>query len=56
MTNTATQPPVLDTFGGGHEQTWPLPVDEHSLLALIHALFDDSWDDIWFGTIVEGAA
>jgi len=53
---TTTEPPVVDTFGGGREQTWPLPVDEGSLLALVHTLFDDYWDDIWFGTIVEGAA
>ncbi len=55
-TPAVLDPPIVDTLGGGHEQRWALPVDEASLLALVTALFQDHWDDIWFGTIVEGAA
>lgn len=51
-----TDPPITDTLGGGREQTWPLPVDQDTLLALVHTLFDEHWNDIWFGTLVEGAA
>lgn len=49
-------PPVIDTPGDGREQRWPLPVDEDSLLDIVHLLFEQFWDDIWFGVIVEGAA
>lgn len=51
-----TDPPVIDAPGGGREQRWPLPVDEKSLLDIVHLLFEQFWDDIWFGVIVEGAA
>jgi len=56
MTNMAAGPPIVDTEDGGHEQCWPLPTDEHSLLDLIHVCFDEYWDEIWFGIIIEGAA
>ncbi|MGB9227302.1 DUF7676 family protein, partial [Mycobacterium sp.] len=29
--------------------------DEQSLLDLIHLCFDEYWDQIWFGIIIEGA-
>ena len=35
---------------------WPLPTDEQSLLDLIRLCFEEYWDDIWFGVLVEGAA
>ncbi len=50
------QPPIIVTESGGREQRWPIPADEESLLKLIHILFDEYWDDIWFGIIMEGAA
>ncbi|WFR74150.1 hypothetical protein P9209_12670 [Prescottella defluvii] len=58
MTTTPgpVQPPVVVTESGGREQRWPIPVDEDSLLKLIHILFVEHWDDIWFGIIMEGAA
>jgi hypothetical protein len=57
MTNsTAAGPPIVNTEDGGREQRWPLPVDEQSLLDLIHLCFDEYWDEIWFGIIIEGAA
>jgi hypothetical protein len=49
-------PPIVETEDGGREQRWPLPVDEQSLLDLIHLCFDEYWDEIWFGTLIEGAA
>jgi hypothetical protein len=54
MTNP--NPAIVDADGGGREQVWPLPTDEQSLLDLIHLCFDQYWDDIWFGTLVQGAA
>lgn len=57
MTDVKTDtPPVVENDGGGREQRWPLPVDEQSLLDLIHLCFDEYWDEIWFGIIMEGAA
>ena len=57
MTDVSTvTPPIVETEDGGREQHWPLPADEQSLLDLIHICFDDYWDDIWFGIIMEGAA
>ena len=57
MTNiTAASPPIIETEDGGREQRWPLPADEQSLLDLIHVCFDEYWDEIWFGIIIEGAA
>ncbi|WP_430333418.1 DUF7676 family protein [Rhodococcus sp. ACT016] len=52
----SVQPPVVVTESGGREQRWPIPADEDSLLQLIHLLFDEYWDDIWFGILMEGAA
>jgi hypothetical protein len=54
MTNP--NPAIVDADGGGREQVWPLPTDEQSLLDLIHLCFEQYWDDIWFGTLVQGAA
>ena len=54
MTNP--NPAIVDADGGGREQVWPLPTDEQSLLDLIHLCFQQYWDDIWFGTLVQGAA
>ncbi|MBF0662934.1 hypothetical protein ACIBED_00975 [Rhodococcus coprophilus] len=50
------QTPIIVTESGGREQRWPIPADEESLLKLIHILFDEYWDDIWFGIMMEGAA
>lgn len=49
-------PAIVETEDGGREQRWPLPTDEASLLDLIHLCFDEYWDEIWFGIIMEGAA
>lgn len=62
MTDTTTQQatpidsPVVETPTGGREQRWALPVDEDRLLEIIHLLFDEYWNEIWFGIIMEGAA
>lgn len=53
---SAAAPPTVEAEDGGREQRWPLPADEQSLLGLIHVCFDEYWDEIWFGIIMEGAA
>ena len=52
----AFSPPIVDTEDGGREQRWALPTDESSLLRLITMVFDDHWDEIWFGLLIEGSA
>ena len=54
--STLTDPPLTETEDGGLEQLWPLPTDEQSLLDLLHLCFDQYWDEIWFGIIMQGAA
>ena len=49
-------PAILDTEDGGREQRWPLPTDEDSLLRLVRLLFEDYWNDMWFGLLIEGSA
>lgn len=51
-----TQPEIVETEDGGREQHWPLPTDKDSLLELLHLCFDEYWDEIWFGIIMQGAA
>jgi hypothetical protein len=53
---TAASPAVVRTDGGGREQIWPLPTDEQSLLDLIHLCFEEYWNEIWFGVLIQGAA
>src|SRR4051812_12060253 len=36
MASSTAAPPIVETEDGGREQRWPLPVDEQSLLDLIH--------------------
>lgn len=55
MTSTFS-PEILETEDGGREQRWALPVDEDSLLRLIRMLFDEYWNDMWFGLLIEGSA
>ena len=49
-------PEIVDTEDGGREQRWPLPTDEDSLLRLIRLLFDEYWNEMWFGLLIEGSA
>ncbi|MFZ2529558.1 MAG: hypothetical protein WAX14_18205 [Rhodococcus sp. (in: high G+C Gram-positive bacteria)] len=49
-------PEITTTEGGGREQRWPLPADEDSLLRLVRVLFEDYWNEMWFGVIIEGSA
>ncbi|OBJ52920.1 hypothetical protein [Mycobacterium sp. 1423905.2] len=53
---TDPSPDLIATEDGGQEHRWPLPVDERSLLDLIHMCFAEYWDEIWFGVLIEGAA
>lgn len=55
-TEILANPPIVETPTGGREQHWPLPTDEEQLLELLHILFGENWDEIWFGIIMEGAA
>jgi hypothetical protein len=52
---TTASPAIVET-DGSREQVWPLPTDEQSLLDLVHLCFDQYWDDIWFGVLIQGAA
>jgi hypothetical protein len=56
LTNRPRQPAIVEADGDGREQVWPLPTDEQSLLDLIQLCFEQYWDEIWFGTLVQGAA
>lgn len=49
-------PEIVTTEDGGREQRWPLPTDEDSLLRLLRLLFDEYWNDMWFGLLIEGSA
>ncbi len=53
---TDANPPIVETESGSREQRWPLPADERHLLDLIRLCFNEYWDEIWFGIIIEGAA
>jgi hypothetical protein len=53
---TDPNPPIVKTESGSREQRWPLPADEQHLLDLIRLCFNEYWDEIWFGIIMEGAA
>ncbi|GFG67500.1 hypothetical protein MKUB_49900 [Mycobacterium kubicae] len=53
---TEPHPALIETEDGGREQCWPLPTDERSLLDLIRLCFNEYWDEIWFGILIEGAA
>ena len=50
------QPPITATEDGGREQVWQLPTDTDSLLKLVTILFEDYWDEMWFGLLIEGSA
>jgi hypothetical protein len=41
---------------GSTVDVFPLPTDEASLTAILRALFEDHWQDITFGPIIQGAA
>lgn len=46
---------VVEEYGSTLE-VFPLPTDEATLLAVLTELFDQWWDQITFGTLVQGAA
>lgn len=51
-----SEPSVQTTEGGSREQHWELPADPASLERLVRLLFEDYWQEMWFGVIIEGAA
>lgn len=59
MTNPAPRQPsvprTVEEYGSTLE-IFPLPVDEDTLLGLLTELFENWWEDIFFGTVVQGGA
>ena len=51
VTPRSSRPKTADVSSVGRCRPY-----EQSLLDLIHVCFDEYWDDIWFGIIMEGAA
>ncbi|ORX05484.1 DUF7676 family protein [Mycolicibacillus trivialis] len=54
--SSVAEPAIIETEDGGREQSWPLPTDQDSLLKLLHLCFDEYWNEIWFGVLIQGAA
>ncbi|MEM9040727.1 MAG: hypothetical protein AAGD33_12595 [Actinomycetota bacterium] len=51
----AAVPRVVEEYGSTLE-VFELPCDEDTLLAVLTELFENWWDEIFFGTLVEGGA
>lgn len=49
-------PEVQTTEGGQREQRWALPAGPESLERLLTLVFEEYWEEMWFGIIMEGAA
>lgn len=56
MTAVQFSPEIMQTEDGGREQCWPLSTDEVDLLALVRLVFEQYWDQVWFGLLIEGSA
>ena len=48
-------PITVEEYGSTLE-IFPLPTDEATLLGVLTDVFENWWDDIFFGTLVQGAA
>ena len=48
-------PITVEEYGSALE-IFPLPTDEATLLGVLTDVFENWWDDIFFGTLVQGAA
>ena len=53
---TATRSPTVTDPDGATVEIFPLPTDEGSLEALLRDLFEQHWDKITFGPLIQGAA
>lgn len=49
-------PRIVDEPGMGTLEVWDLPTDEPVLEALLRDVFDNWWQDIYFGVLIQGAA
>ena len=47
---------IIEDDRDGLRHVWPLPVDEETLLALVTTIFENHWQHIHFGVLVQGAA
>ncbi|MEM9201849.1 MAG: hypothetical protein AAGC53_09315 [Actinomycetota bacterium] len=54
-TPETTPPERLEEYGSTHE-VFPLSADEDTLLSILTELFENWWDEIFFGTLVQGGA
>ncbi len=55
MASTTPVSHIVDEYGQTVER-FPVPTDEDTLLAMLTELFERWWDDIFFGTLVQGGA
>ena len=53
---TATRSQTVTDPDGATVEIFPLPTDEGSLEALLRDLFEQHWDKITFGPLIQGAA
>ena len=53
---TATRSQTMTDPDGATVEIFPLPTDEESLEALLRELFEQHWDKITFGPLIQGAA
>ena len=53
---TATRSPTVTDPDGATVEIFPLPTEEGSLEALLRDLFEQHWDKITFGPLIQGAA
>lgn len=51
----ATSPAVRCEPGMGTVEVFALPVDEPTLLAVLRDVFENHWDEIRFGVLIQGA-
>jgi nitrile hydratase accessory protein len=55
IASRAGVPVVLDELGMGRLEPFPLPTDEPTLLSMLRELFENWWDVIRFGPLLQGA-
>jgi hypothetical protein len=56
MTTSTLEPRRITDPDGATAEVFPLPTDETSLETLLRDLFENHWDKIVFGPIIQGAA
>lgn len=56
MTTTSHSPAIIQTEPGvGRVEIFALPTDEATLFTLLQDVFENWWDQIAFGTLIQGA-